>query len=55
MKKQYKAPVCETMEIDTQDIIATSPGISGNGYSDPTQEGLSKSFDFSEEDDEEYL
>ena len=41
MKKLYKAPVCETIEIEMQDIIASSPEL-GSGYSDPTEEGLAK-------------
>lgn len=55
MKKQYKAPVCIAMDIDMQDIIATSPGISDNGYSDTSEEGLSKGrfLDFSSYDDED--
>ncbi len=41
MKKLYKAPVCETIEIEMQDIIASSPEL-GSGFSDPNEEGLAK-------------
>ena len=58
MKKQYKAPKCETIVIDMQDIIATSPNLSGN-YSDPEEEGLAKGrfleYIYSDDDDEEFL
>ncbi|MBQ0022612.1 MAG: hypothetical protein KBT29_05180 [Prevotellaceae bacterium] len=42
MKKLYKAPVCETIEIEMQDIIASSPELSTSGYSDTSEEGLAK-------------
>lgn len=54
MKKQYTTPVCESLDIDIQAIIATSPVISDNGYSDTSEEGLAKErvsdFDYSYDD-----
>ncbi|MCQ2213232.1 MAG: hypothetical protein MJZ36_06310 [Bacteroidaceae bacterium] len=54
MKKQYISPLCVSIEIDPQDIIAESPGM-GSGYSDPDILGLGKDrfddFDLFEDDE----
>lgn len=42
MKKNYIEPKCVCIEIEAEDMMATSPGISSNGYSDPTEDGLAK-------------
>lgn len=57
MRKQYNTPICEAIEFSSLHIIATSDPSLKPGSSDTSKYNLSKdlSFDFSEEDDEEYL
>lgn len=54
MKKQYISPLCVSIEINPQDIIAESPGL-GGGFSDPSTPGLGKErfddFDLFEDDE----
>ena len=51
MKKEYISPMCKAIKIEAQDILAGSPTI-GEGYSDPSQPGLSKFNNFEDEEDE---
>lgn len=50
MKKQYIAPLCETIKSEAQTVLAGSPTISGDGYSDTSQDGLAKRNIFLEDD-----
>ncbi|MCQ2244551.1 MAG: hypothetical protein MJZ32_09885 [Bacteroidaceae bacterium] len=51
MKKQYITPLFETIKSEAQTILAGSPTISDNGYSDTSQDGLVKRNSFLEDDD----
>ncbi len=53
MKKQYITPLCETIKSEAQTILAGSPNISDNGYSDTSEEGLAKRNCFLEDDFDE--
>lgn len=46
MKKQYITPLCETIKSEAQTIMIGSPTISGNDYSDTSQDGLAKGNSF---------
>lgn len=50
MKKQYIAPLCEMIKSEAQTVLAGSPTISGDGYSDTSQDGLAKRNIFLEDD-----
>lgn len=50
MKKQYKTPKCNIIGIDVQDILAASPGTSGN-HSDPSKDGLAKGLFYDDDED----
>ena len=51
MKKQYITPHFETIKSEAQTVLAGSPTISGDGYSDTSQDGLAKRNSFLVDDD----
>ncbi len=49
MKQKYQKPTIEIIEMETEQMMATSVGVSSTS-ANPAFEGLSKEFDFEGED-----